>query len=153
MAKFTHLMAHCFDTPRGKWYDRQDLEKWHLKERGWSRVGYSAIFLLDGTTDIIIPFDNDDQIESWEISNGARGWNGCTRHFAYVGGANNQDTRTAEQRAAMEAYVKLHVMLFPSIKLIGHNQVSTKTCPSYSVVGWAKSIGISDKNIDFKHYK
>ena len=44
--KFTHLMIHCSATPEAKWFDRSDIEKWHLQERGWSRVGYSALFLF-----------------------------------------------------------------------------------------------------------
>lgn len=153
MGQFTHLMIHCADTPEGVWFDRSDIEKWHLEERGWSRVGYSTLFLIDGTTDILIPFDKDDSIESWEISNGAAGWNGRTRHVCYIGGKDNIDTRTVAQKAAMEAYMKMHVMLWPDVKIIGHNQVNRhKYCPSYDVQAWARSIGIPEKNIDSKIY-
>lgn len=155
---FTHLMIHCSATPSDVWFDRKDIEKWHLEERGWSRVGYSALFLLDGKIDILIPFDKDDVIDSWEISNGARGWNGKTRHICYIGGLDDRnnlkskDTRSFEQLIAMETFVKMHTMLWPSVKLIGHNQVSKKDCPSFSVPDWCEHIGINKDCIDYNIY-
>ncbi|MTI33313.1 N-acetylmuramoyl-L-alanine amidase [Xanthovirga aplysinae] len=155
---FTHLMIHCSATPEGMWFDRTDIERWHLQERGWSKVGYSGLFLLDGTLDLLIPFDRDDSISSWEISNGARGWNGRSRHICYIGGlAKNgrttKDTRTVEQLVALENFVKMHTMLWPKVKLIGHNQVNaTKDCPSFDVSQWAQSIGIPSSLIDSNIY-
>lgn len=153
MNTWTHLMIHCSDTPASCRFDRSDIEQWHLVERGWSRVGYSMIFLLDGTTDILIPFDRDDIIESWEISNGAKGWNGRTKHLCYIGGKDGVDTRTSQQKAALEAVIKMHIMLWPNIKVIGHNQVNRgKYCPSYDVPSWSRSIGIDERNIDSNIY-
>lgn len=152
MGKFTHLMIHCSATPPGREVTRNDIEKWHLIERGWSRVGYSALFGLDGDLDIMIPFDRDDVIESWEISNGARGWNGRTRHICYAGGWKGIDTRTIGQFTAMRTFCKMHAMLWPEVKIIGHNQVSYKQCPSFNVPEWCKMIGIPSKSIDFKTY-
>jgi len=158
MNTFTHLMIHCSATPKGRWFDADDIIKWHIEERGWSRVGYSTLFLLDGTTDIMIPFDHDESINSWEISNGARGWNGCTRHICYIGGLSedgkaSEDTRTNPQMAAMEAFIKMHLMLWPEVRLIGHNQVNAyKNCPSFNVAHWAKTIGIAPENVDTKIY-
>ncbi|UII27021.1 N-acetylmuramoyl-L-alanine amidase [Fulvivirga maritima] len=156
--EFTHLMIHCSATPKGKWFDADDITRWHIEERGWSRVGYSTLFLLDGTTDIMIPFDKDDTINSWEISNGARGWNGITRHICYIGGLNEkgnsvEDTRTEAQLAAMQAFVKMHIMLWPKVKIIGHNQVNAhKNCPSFNVNEWGLSIGLEKKHLDQQIY-
>lgn len=157
MGQLTHLMIHCSDTPASFFVEREHIEKWHLKENGWSRVGYSTLFLRDGSTDILIPWDKDDDIERDELSNGAAGWNGRTKHFCYAGGrAKNggaEDNRTGGQHAAMEAAVKLFLMLWPNVKIIGHNQVNkSKYCPSFNVSAWARSIGISEKNIDDKTY-
>lgn len=157
MTDFTHLMWHCLETPEGKHFDKADVERWHLQHNGWSRVGYSAIFLLDGTLQILIPFDKDDVIDSWEISNGARGWNGRTRHVGYVGGMDrkgvSKDTRTPEQLASMQTFAAMHTMMWPKVKHIGHNQVNRqKTCPSFDVPSWCEWIGIPKQNIDHKIY-
>jgi N-acetylmuramoyl-L-alanine amidase len=157
MGKLTHLMIHCSDTPSTFFVERSDIEQWHIKERGWSKVGYSTLFLRDGSTDILIPWDRDALIDWDELSNGASGWNGTAKHFCYAGGRGKnggaEDNRTGGQHAAMEAPVKLFLMLWPDVKLIGHNQVNkVKYCPSFDVPAWAKSIGISEKNIDPKIY-
>lgn len=156
---WTHLMWHCSATPEGRHFDRKDIENWHIKGRGWSRVGYSGIVLLDGTLDILIPHDRDDSIDSWEISNGARGWNGKAKHFCYIGGTElinpkkAKDTRNIQQYKVMEAVTKLYIMLWPNIKVIGHNQVANKDCPSFYVPDFCEDIGIAKKNIDYKDYK
>lgn len=156
MGKLTHLMIHCSATPEGYNFGRKDIEKWHLKERGWSRVGYSSIILIDGSLDILIPHDRDDDIDLWELSNGAKGWNGKAKHICYIGGTDRQgrpkDTRTSEQMKVMEAVVKMYIMLWPGIKLIGHNQTAKKACPSFSVPQWAESIEIKEENIDYNSY-
>lgn len=156
MSKITHLMWHCAATRQGAWFDRSDIMRWHLEYRKWSRVGYAGIILLDGRLDILIPHDRDDYIDRWEISNGAKGWNGVTKHFCYIGGLNKNgaphDTRNPVQLAAMEAITKLYTMLWPDIKVIGHNQVSKKDCPCFDVPKWCDEIGIANKNIDRTDY-
>ncbi len=153
MGKWTHLMIHCADTPSDFDVKPHHIEKWHLKERGWKKVGYSILFERSGKTDILIPFDADDDIDAWEISNGAAGWNGHARHICYAGGKGNIDDRTEGQKYAMEATIKLLLMLQPNIKIIGHNQVNKhKYCPSFNVPKWCINIGIPTKNIDFKNY-
>ena len=162
MGKLTHLMIHCADTPAGVWFDGTHIMSWHTdpkpKGRGWSKPGYADIILLDGTVENLIPYDEDDWVESWEISNGARGWNGTTRHVCYIGGrapaedgGGALDTRSVAQKASLEIYVKSTLRNHPTIKLIGHNQVhATKYCPSFNVPEWALSVGIPEKNIDFE---
>lgn len=164
MGKLTHLMIHCADTPQGVWFDGKDIKSWHTdpkpKGRGWSKPGYSDIILLDGKVENLIDYDADDWVESWEISNGASGWNGKTRHICYIGGRAKAtdggealDTRTPSQLIALETYVKLTLRLQKSLKVIGHNQVhATKYCPSFDVPAWAQSVGVRDENIDFNNY-
>jgi N-acetylmuramoyl-L-alanine amidase len=156
---WTHLMIHCAASRPSLDVTPEHIRKWHIEGRGWSRVGYSHLFRRSGQMDILIPYDRDDQIDSWEISNGARAWNGFTKHICYAGGVKEsdgktpEDNRTSEQRAAMDCLVKVLIMLYPDIKLIGHNQVANKACPSFDVPTWAREIGISEKNIDSKIYR
>lgn len=147
MKKLEYLIIHCTDTPEGREIYKKDIEQWHLKERGWSRVGYSDLIQLDGTIVNLIEFDQDDTVDPWEISNGASGYNSISRHVVYAGGGKGVDTRTLEQRKALEVYVKYNLLRFPNIKVIGHNQVSTKQCPSFDVPKWLREIGIPSKNI------
>jgi len=158
MGKLKYLVIHCLATPEGREITKKDIEKWHLKERGWSRVGYSDMVHIDGRLENLIEFDQDDNVDSWEISNGARGYNGIARHIAYVGGASSskeawmrfyppKDTRTDEQNYTLEQYVRYMILRHPDIKVIGHNQISNKSCPSFDVSAWLRSICIDEKNI------
>ncbi len=54
-----------------------------------------------------------------------------------------KDTRTAAQLKAMETYVKDFHRRFPNVRIIGHNEVAAKGCPSFDVQKWLKSIGIN----------
>ena len=158
MSELKYLMIHCTATPEGREGTRADIEEWHLKGRGWSRVGYSDLIQLDGKLVNLQEFDQDNVVDPWEVTNGASGYNGLCRHVVYSGGCAAdkpegfkhyppKDTRTDAQRNSLEKYVKYTVMRHPEIKVIGHNQVSNKGCPSFDVPKWLESIGIESKNI------
>lgn len=158
MAHLDYLFIHTTDTPEGRKVSRKDIEQWHLKERGWRKVGYADMIHIDGGLENLIEFDQDDTIDSWEISNGAKGYNSVARHVVYVGGAANtkeawmksyppKDTRTEAQLKTMECYVKFTILRHPNIKVVGHNQVANKACPSFNVPTWLREIGIEEKNI------
>lgn len=158
MSKLQYLVIHCTATPEGREVTPEDIKDWHIRGRGWSRVGYSDLIQLDGTLVNLIKFDQDDTVDSWEISNGASGFNGKSRHVVYAGGCAAEkpewakyypakDTRTTAQIVALATYVKYMILRHPNIKVIGHNQIANKACPSFAVPEWLLSIGISPKNI------
>ena len=127
-----------------------------LHGRGWQQVGYRQLIDIHGKIHDLINFNDDQFLEGNEITNGAAGWNGKTIHICYAGGTDQQlrakDTRTPAQLASMEATAIYYLSRQPWLKLIGHNQVAHKACPSFSVIDWARQIGIADKNIEFKHF-
>lgn len=141
-----YLVIHCTDTPSGRVVTSDDIKKWHLEERGWSRVGYSDMIHLNGRIENLHEYDHDDVVDPWEITNGAYGYNGRARHVVYVGGKGG-DTRTQSQFDSLEAYVKVMVYRYPNIKVVGHNQLSNKACPSFFVPKFLRLIGIPEKNI------
>jgi N-acetylmuramoyl-L-alanine amidase len=107
---------------------------------------------LNGHIENLVPYNNDDIVDGWEITNGQTGINTFSRHVVYVGGLSAdgkkaEDTRTEMQHAVLEGYVKKMIELFPTLKVAGHNQFEKKDCPSFSVVQWALGKGIDKKNI------
>lgn len=151
--KLTHLMIHCSDTPANMDVRREHIEQWHLVERGWSKVGYSDLICLSGMIEHLIPYNDDAELDPWEISNGAKGWNGHTRHICYAGGKGNIDTRTQRQQDVLLSLCLDAVRLVPGIKIIGHNQVNAqKYCPSFDVPSWCLNMDIPENNIDFNVY-
>lgn len=147
MGQLQLLVIHCTDTPEGREVTKKDIEQWHLKERGWSKVGYSDLIQVSGSLLNLIPFNQDDIVDPWEISNGAKGFNGKSKHVVYAGGYQGKDTRNEFQEYALHVYVKYMILRHPNIKVCGHNQLSSKSCPSFDVPKWLREIGIEEKNI------
>lgn len=146
-----YLVIHCTATPEGREVTGADIRRMHLSPvakggRGWKQVGYTDIIHLDGTVERMVDNNEDAWVDPWEITNGAKGYNAVSRHVVYAGGCDKQlkpkDTRTAAQRVALEAYVKDFHARHPNVRIIGHNEVAAKACPSFDVQKWLKEIGI-----------
>ena len=88
-------------------------------------------------------------VDPWEITNGVAGKNNVSRHVVYVGGVdgNNKpkDTRTEEQKEALARYVKEFRRQHPEARIVGHNELSAKACPSFDVRKWLYEIGVNPR--------
>lgn len=146
MAALEFLVIHCTDTPAGRAVSSAIIRQWHLVERGWKQVGYSDMIHLDGKVENLVPYNDDSNVDPWEVTNGAVGINSKSRHVVYVGGKGG-DTRTTAQKGAMMAYVREFIRKHPSAKVAGHNQFAAKACPSFNVPDWLRTIGIPEQNI------
>lgn len=149
-----YLVIHCTATPEGREVKSSEIRHWHTDPvlkggRGWKQVGYTDMIHLDGRVERLVKNNEDAQVDPWEITNGAKGYNAISRHVVYVGGvdANNvkiaRDTRTPAQKEALKKYVLDFHQRFPKVRIIGHCQVANKACPSFDVPKWLKEIGIS----------
>ena len=158
MSKLKYLVIHCTATPEGRIVTKEDIIRWHTSPvskggRGWKRVGYSDFVAIDGKLINLMPYDEDDEVETWEITNGVAGMNSVCRHIVYAGGldAGNykpKDTRTPAQKATLEKFVKDFVTRHPDVIVCGHNNLNAgKACPSFDVPKWCKEIGLNTKNI------
>lgn len=148
-----YLVLHCTDTPEGREVSAADIRHWHCDPvskggRGWKQVGYTDLIHLDGTVERLVDNNEDAWVDNWEITNGAAGYNSVSRHVVYSGGCTKgeripKDTRTNAQRAALERYVKDFHRRFPKVRIVGHNELAAKACPSFDVQKWLKQIGIN----------
>ena len=162
------MITHCTATPEGRYVTAEDIVRWHTSPvsmggRGWRQVGYSDIIYIDGELINLTPFNYDNKVDAWEITNGARGMNGRSRHVVYAGGLRIDpeapldeddgpgymaaDTRTPKQRYAMEIYYKYMILRHPEILIAGHYDFSYKACPSFNVAKFCREIGIPEINI------
>lgn len=152
MARLKYLVLHCTATAEGREVSSNEIRAWHTNPvckggRGWKQVGYTDLIHLDGRVERLVSNNEDANVDSWEITNGAAGYNSVSRHVVYAGGVaadgkTAKDTRTQAQKQAMEAYVKDFHKRFPKVRIIGHGEVAAKSCPSFDVQAWLKSIGI-----------
>lgn len=148
-----YLVIHCTATREGREVKSSEIRHWHTDPvskggRGWKQVGYTDMIHLDGSVERMVNNNEDMSVDAWEITNGAAGYNAVSRHVVYVGGLaidgqTPKDTRTAAQKSALKAYVQDFHKRFPRVRIIGHNEVAAKACPSFNVQRWLKEIGIN----------
>ena len=152
MAQLKYLVIHCTATPEGLDVTPEDIRRMHTSPvsaggRGWKQVGYTDLIRLDGTVERLVNNNEDANVDPWEITNGAKGYNSISRHIVYAGGCdkamNPKDTRTTAQEKALVTYVRDFHRRHPSVRIIGHNEIAAKACPSFDVQKWLKSIGIN----------
>lgn len=164
--KIKYLVIHCTATPEGRDVTGDDIRRMHTAPKsaggcGWKTPGYTDLVRLDGTIDRLVANNEDSVVDSFEITNGASGYNSVSRHIAYAGGCDRngkpKDTRTPAQKAALAKYVRDFHAKHPNVKIIGHRDLSPdlngngiiepfewmKACPSFEVSQWLKEIGIN----------
>lgn len=152
MSKLSYLVLHCTATPEGREVTAGEIRSWHTGPvckggRGWRQVGYTDMIHLDGSVERLVANNEDAYVDGWEVTNGAVGYNGCSRHVVYVGGIDRdtlmpRDTRTPAQLDAMRDYVVDFHRRFPEVKIVGHNEIAAKACPCFDVRKWLKEIGL-----------
>lgn len=149
-----YLVLHCTATPEGREVTSGEIRHWHTDPvkkggRGWKQVGYTDMIHLDGRVERLVRNNEDAEVDPWEVTNGAKGYNTVSRHVVYVGGVSKdgktaKDTRTEAQLKAMTTYVRDFHERFPQIRIVGHGELPgvKKACPSFNVQEWLRSIGI-----------
>lgn len=150
MAKIKYLVIHCTATPAGREVTSAQIRAWHTNPvdeggRGWKQVGYTDMIHLDGRIERLVRNNDDANVDPWEITNGVAGMNSVCRHVVYVGGLEGKkpaDTRTEAQLRAMEKFVKDFHAKYPSVKIVGHNDLAAKACPCFDVAEWLSDIGV-----------
>lgn len=135
MRDLNRIILHCSATPEGQHYSTDTIRQWHL-DRGWRDIGYHFVILLDGT------IEEGRNIE----------WNGAhTRRenydsigVCYIGGVESErdengkwvpkDTMTIQQMSSFGWLVNdLRAKYNENLTLHGHNEYSSKACPSFNV--------------------
>ena len=138
MGKLKYLVIHCTATPEGREVSGAEIRAWHTNPvskggRGWKQVGYTDLFHLNGGVERLVNNNEDANVDPWEVTNGVAGYNSVSRHIVYAGG----------QKKALEKYVKDFHRRFPDVRIVGHNELAAKACPSFDVQRWLKQIGIT----------
>jgi N-acetylmuramoyl-L-alanine amidase len=124
--RITHLFVHC--TASQPTATVSSIQNYWRNSLGWKNPGYHILLSQEGFT-VLMDFNG--------ISNGASGYNTHGVHISYIGGINRQgkalDTRTAMQTKLIDVFIEEMTKRFPKIKVLGHNEVANKACPSFKV--------------------
>jgi N-acetylmuramoyl-L-alanine amidase len=129
MRAINKIILHCSATPEGRHTTVEDIRLWH-KAQGWSDIGYHYVVYLDGSVHLGRPI---------EVSGShTRGLNKNSIGVVYVGGIDTinfkaKDTRTPEQKEALDCLLNELMGNYSGATLHGHNEFASKACPSFDV--------------------
>jgi len=133
MRELNAIILHCSATQEGREISIETIRSWHAgpppEGRGWSDIGYHYVIHLNGMTEIGRPI----AIQGAHTA----GANADSIGICYIGGVdtsnNPKDTMTVQQEIAFVELVKSLRLIFGELSVHGHNEFSTKACPSFLV--------------------
>jgi len=127
MRKIEKIIVHCTATPEGREVTTDDLYLWHVIDRQWSDIGYHFFIDLEGILHECRPIE--------KTGAHTRGHNFDSIGIAYAGGLDKngkpKDTRTNQQKIALEELLMYLKILYSRAKVYGHRDFSNKSCPSF----------------------
>jgi len=131
MREIKYIILHCADTPNDKYFDIEDIDRWH-KEKGWSGCGYHFVITRDGK------LQKGRDIE--RVGAHVYGYNSKSVGICLIGGKDkdnkpNLDMTLVQDGALFNLITKLKEK-FPEVNIRGHYKVSEKTCPNFNVEKW-----------------
>ena len=128
MRDINKIVLHCSATPEYRDVSVKDIRQWHL-DRGWSDIGYHYVIELDGTIKEGRPLERQGAH--------VRGLNKNSIGICYIGGLDAymkpKDTRTIAQKISLEYLITELMNAHINSTLHGHNEFSSKACPSFDV--------------------
>ena len=140
MRNIDTTIIHCTATRPNFWQGKSaqqktdEVRRWHVEDRGWSDIGYHYLIDRDGTLVEGRPLERTGAH--------AKGHNTGSVGISLFGGHGGnvsdqfEDNFTEDQdRALRELIAKLKAE-HPITKIIGHNEVANKACPTFVVRDW-----------------
>ena len=128
MRDINKIILHCSATPEYRDVSVDTIRQWHL-DKGWSDIGYHYVIELDGTIKEGRPVERQGAH--------VRGLNKSSIGICYVGGCDAnmkpKDTRTIAQKEALVCLILDLMNRYINSTLHGHNEFSSKACPSFDV--------------------
>ena len=126
MRKINEIIVHCTATFPEQVVTVADVTRWHQK-LGWKTIGYHYLVTLAGEIQAGRPIE--------EAGAHCKGHNANSIGVCYVGGLDTEgrptDTRTPDQRQALETLLKQLRTQFPNAKIHGHRDFAKKACPCF----------------------
>ena len=134
------IFVHCSATKPSMDIDAKTIDRWH-RERGFLKIGYHFVIKRDGTKEV--------GRELMEAGAHVKGYNHKSIGLCLIGGVSESDVNIPDNNFTTEQWVTLKNLIldlkeqFPDAKVSGHNEVSSKACPSFDVQEWLVSSGIN----------
>lgn len=129
MRDIDKIIIHCSATKEGQDVSVDTIRRWHVVDNGWSDIGYHYVIGLDGSI-------HKGRLNDVQGAH-TKGHNKNSLGVCYVGGCdkymNPKDTRTDAQKRSFYILIEGLKSIYPKAKIHGHNEFSSKACPSFNV--------------------
>lgn len=123
------IVIHCSASPNGREDTAEDIHRWH-QDRGFDGIGYHYVIEVKGKLSVGRP-------EYWQGAHAI--WhNENSLGVCLIG----TDEFNVDQFAILDNLLRKLKIKYPGVKIIGHNEISNKTCPGFDVQKWLKQQGI-----------
>ena len=113
MREIEKLIFHCSATIEGQNISAATIKRWHVKDRGWSDIGYHYVIGLDGKIEAGRPVNKQGAH--------CKGENKTSIGICYIGGLSKnkraKDTRTEAQKNALIKLIKTLKNIYPCATL------------------------------------
>lgn len=143
MRNINTVVIHCTATRPNWWAGKSakqktnEIRRWHVEDRGWSDIGYHYLIDRDGTVTEGRSLDRTGAH--------AKGHNKGSVGISLFGGHGGnvadkfEDNFTEDQNRALRDLIDKLKSDHPITKIIGHNEVANKACPTFVVSDWLHS--------------
>ena len=121
--KVKKIVIHCSATPNGREDKAEDIHRWHLG-MGWDGIGYHYVIEVAGKL-------SKGRPDYWMGSH-ALGYNANSIGICLIG----TDKYNIDQLSILNNLVRKLLVQHPGAEVIGHNEISDKTCPGFDVQKW-----------------
>lgn len=133
MRNIHRIIIHCAATPPSMDIGADKIRDWHLAQ-GWRDIGYHYVIKRDGIVEAGRPVS--------QRGAHCKGFNDDSIGICLVGGVDEQNKPqfnfTAGQMERL-FYLTLELQnLHPGCTIHGHNEFSSKACPSFNVAEYFK---------------
>lgn len=140
MRNIDTIIIHCTATRPNWWSSKSakqktaEIRRWHVQDRGWSDIGYHYLIDRDGTV--------TEGRSLGRTGAHAKGHNTGSVGISLFGGHGGNvadkfdDNFTEDQDRALRELIDTLKVDHPITKIIGHNEVSNKACPTFVVSNW-----------------
>ena len=134
------IVVHCSASGPTSTWGWREINQMHVRDNGWSAIGYHVVIKRDGTVEAGRPLDT--------IGAHAAPVNSTSVGVCLVGGLNGKRKDPFEKNFTKEQGVSLIAVLkelqekYPEAQVIGHHDVPgvAKECPTFPAKEWWASI-------------
>ena len=139
-----YIFIHCSATKPSQDIDAKEIDIWH-RGRGFLEIGYHFVIKRNGMVEI--------GRDLMDVGAHVKRYNRNSVGICMVGGVSQKDHTVPENNFTEEQWVSLYTLIqdmmgeFPTARVLGHNEVSSKACPSFNVQEWLENNGIENPEV------